>query len=56
MLGVIFYEQRSIVTEFGFIEAPLILMLIHHEMTFNIRPQQLISMSYPASQQAGRAS
>ena len=22
MLGVIFYEQRSIVTEFGFIEAP----------------------------------
>ena len=23
MLGVIFYEQRSIVTEFGFIEAPL---------------------------------
>jgi hypothetical protein len=23
MLGVIFYEQRSIVTEFGFIEVPL---------------------------------
>ena len=38
MLGVIFYEQRSIATEFGFIEVPLSLRKNHRVAAGHPRP------------------